>query len=276
MAVEKDAPPEGYEPPPEFKQMDEDPLFEISMTDSTELWLIQLPPNQFKPADFDGKEVKLKLHREGQLGSLVNASGKSFDIVSNGLHQSNATVFVAGSSGTRAVGKISRRISLVSFDADTQSHGKKRGGRSSLTNWSSSVLPGSSSRTVSHGNTSLTSSKQRSSQGISGTSFEGGEASQLPKQRRVDRSPSSDHPKASRRGSRSPGSLNASHRSSQGMSETSFEGGEPPESRKQRHVDMSPSSQDTKRSRGAGKNGIVSASGSVSEQKSGRKMKLEE
>lgn len=29
-------------------------------------------------------------------------AGKSFDIVSDGIHQSNATVFVAGSSGTRA------------------------------------------------------------------------------------------------------------------------------------------------------------------------------
>ncbi|KAF3790474.1 hypothetical protein EJ110_NYTH16499 [Nymphaea thermarum] len=273
--MEADASGDGYEPPPEFKQTNEDPLFGISETDSTELWLIQLPPNQFKPADFDGKEVKLKLRQDGRLGSMKNAAGKSFDIVSNGLHQSNATVFLAGSSSTRAVGKISRRVSLVSFEADAKSHGKTRAGGSSLLNWSSG---GSSNRLGSHGNTSLTSSIQRSSQGISGTSFEGGEASQLPKQRRVDRSPSSEHSKLTMKGSPSPGSLTASQRS-QGMSEASFEGGEPSESSKHRHVGRSPSSQDSKRSRDSGKSGtsdIKSASESVSRRSTRRKMKLEE
>lgn len=35
-----------YKPPPEFEEVDKDPLIELNLTDSTELWLVQWPINQ--------------------------------------------------------------------------------------------------------------------------------------------------------------------------------------------------------------------------------------
>lgn len=43
----------GYKPPPEFQEDARDPLVELNLTDSTELWLIQWPVNQ----------VRLLVHR---------------------------------------------------------------------------------------------------------------------------------------------------------------------------------------------------------------------
>lgn len=37
---------EGYKPPTEFREDSKDPLVELNLTDSTELWLIQWPVNQ--------------------------------------------------------------------------------------------------------------------------------------------------------------------------------------------------------------------------------------
>ena len=38
----------GYGPPPEFQEDVKDPLIELSLSDSTELWLIQWPINQVR------------------------------------------------------------------------------------------------------------------------------------------------------------------------------------------------------------------------------------
>lgn len=38
----------GYKPPPEFQEDARDPLVELNLTDSTELWLIQWPVNQVR------------------------------------------------------------------------------------------------------------------------------------------------------------------------------------------------------------------------------------
>ena len=38
----------GYKPPPEFQVDVKDPLIELSLSDSTELWLIQWPINQVR------------------------------------------------------------------------------------------------------------------------------------------------------------------------------------------------------------------------------------
>lgn len=35
-----------YTPPQEFEEVDKDPLIELNLTDSTELWLVQWPVNQ--------------------------------------------------------------------------------------------------------------------------------------------------------------------------------------------------------------------------------------
>nr|DAD37599.1 TPA_asm: hypothetical protein HUJ06_008240 [Nelumbo nucifera] len=41
-----DATEQLYRPPPEFEENTRDPLVDISLTDSTEFWLIQWPHNQ--------------------------------------------------------------------------------------------------------------------------------------------------------------------------------------------------------------------------------------
>ncbi|KAK9291766.1 hypothetical protein L1049_019716 [Liquidambar formosana] len=48
---------ESYKPPPEFQEDVKEPLVELSLTDSTELWLIQWPINH--PPDFDGQELSV-------------------------------------------------------------------------------------------------------------------------------------------------------------------------------------------------------------------------
>ncbi|GAB4841914.1 hypothetical protein Ancab_011870 [Ancistrocladus abbreviatus] len=100
-----------YRPPPEFQEDTRDPLVELNLTDSTELWLIQWPINQ--PPDFDGKEVTLNLDQEGELGSFEGPSGKDYKLVSISAQQPEATVFLSSSSGSKMVGQISRRVSIV-------------------------------------------------------------------------------------------------------------------------------------------------------------------
>ncbi|KAL8099981.1 mediator-associated protein 2 [Apium graveolens] len=111
----------GYEPSPEFQENVKDPLVELKLTDSSELWLIQWPLNQ--TPDFDGQEVTLKLHHDGHLGSFESSSGKSYDIVSFASQHPDATVFSSSTSKTEtdgksdmlAVGKIARRVSFVHY-----------------------------------------------------------------------------------------------------------------------------------------------------------------
>ncbi|KAF8403769.1 hypothetical protein HHK36_011874 [Tetracentron sinense] len=104
---------EGYKPPPEFEEDAKDPLVEISLMDSSELWLIQWPINQ--APDFNRQELSLKLHRDGQLGSFEGLSGKKYDVVSFAAQEPDATVFLSSGSKTKVVGKISRRVSLVHY-----------------------------------------------------------------------------------------------------------------------------------------------------------------
>lgn len=110
-----DSSEEGYKPGPDFEEDIKDPLADISLTDSTELWLIQWPINQLQPADFHGKELTLKLHRDGQLGSFESSSGKTYDMVSYAAQEPDATVFMASASDSKVVGKISRRVCLVRY-----------------------------------------------------------------------------------------------------------------------------------------------------------------
>ncbi|RWW43455.1 hypothetical protein BHE74_00050878, partial [Ensete ventricosum] len=140
-----------YKPGPDFEEDSRTPLVDISLTDSTELWLIQWPINQasafdliLQPADFNGKELTLKLNRDGKLGGFESASGKmysfvmelsrltskSYDFVSFAAHEPDATVFLPSVSETKvgklknhlltqtclsSVGKISRRVCLVHY-----------------------------------------------------------------------------------------------------------------------------------------------------------------
>eukprot|EP00262_Sarcandra_glabra_P019031 TRINITY_DN701_c0_g1_i1.p1 TRINITY_DN701_c0_g1~~TRINITY_DN701_c0_g1_i1.p1 ORF type:complete len:324 (-),score=42.33 TRINITY_DN701_c0_g1_i1:117-1088(-) len=106
---------QGYQPPPSFEEDTKDPLVEISLTDSTELWLIQWPHNQLQADDFTGKELSLKLRRDGCLGSFESSSGKSYDMVSFASQEPDASVFLASASESKVVGKISRRVCLVRY-----------------------------------------------------------------------------------------------------------------------------------------------------------------
>ncbi|XP_059656522.1 mediator-associated protein 2 [Cornus florida] len=103
----------AYSPPAGYQEDAKDPLVELNLSDSTEFWLIQWPINQ--PPDFDGQELTLKLHRDGQLGSFEGSSGKSYHMVSFAAHDPDATVFVSSKSEPKIAGKISRRVSLVHY-----------------------------------------------------------------------------------------------------------------------------------------------------------------
>lgn len=104
---------EGYMPPPEFVEDAKEALVDLDTSDSTELWLIQWPNDM--PVDFDGQELTLKLHRDGKLGTFEGSSGKEYDVVSYAAQKPDATVFMSSSSGSRIVGKVSRRVSLVHY-----------------------------------------------------------------------------------------------------------------------------------------------------------------
>ncbi|KAH7548496.1 hypothetical protein JRO89_XS14G0143000 [Xanthoceras sorbifolium] len=137
---------EGYKPTEEYEEELRDPLVDISLTDSTELWLIQWPYKQVcflfflfyfwlrfffffsvngckpflskylrKNPDFDGKELSLELHGSGRLGSFEDSSGKTYDVLSFDSQEPDATVFLTSASEPKIVGKISRRVSLVHY-----------------------------------------------------------------------------------------------------------------------------------------------------------------
>lgn len=104
-----------YKPGPDFDEDKRVPILPISSSHSTELWLIQWSINQLLPADFHGKELSLKLHRDGKLASFQNSSGKSYEVISFAAQVPDATVFFPSSSDSKVVGKISRRACLVHY-----------------------------------------------------------------------------------------------------------------------------------------------------------------
>jgi len=70
---------------------------------------------QLDISDFHGKELSLKLHKDGNLGNLESSSGKSYELVSYKAQQPDATVFQPSGSEIKPVGKISRRVCLVRY-----------------------------------------------------------------------------------------------------------------------------------------------------------------
>ncbi|BBG93801.1 hypothetical protein Prudu_001918 [Prunus dulcis] len=110
--MDADAKDEGYKLPPDFQENTKEALVDFTVTDSTELWLIDLPKDQ--NPDFNGVELSLKLHNDGTLGSFEAPSGKEYEVVSSAAEQ-KATVFVSSASGTKIAGKISRRVSFVHY-----------------------------------------------------------------------------------------------------------------------------------------------------------------
>ncbi|CAL4977009.1 unnamed protein product [Urochloa decumbens] len=147
-----------YEPGPAFEEVKEEAMLDISPTDSTEFWLIQWPKDQLDVSDFHGKELSLKLNKDGNLGSLESSSGKSYELVSFAAQQPDATVFQPSGSEIKPVGKISRRVCLVRYP-EPEEVAKPAFG--CLTP-SSKISAGSSRKTKSR---FTSASKNRSSQG---------------------------------------------------------------------------------------------------------------
>ncbi|KAM7257462.1 hypothetical protein ACFE04_013203 [Oxalis oulophora] len=103
----------GYKPPHDYIDFSKKSVVDIQMNDSTELWLIQWANNQ--QPDFDGQELILDLNKDGRLGGFEDSSGKAYDLVSFKSHEPDATVFLPSTSEAKAVGKISRRVSLIHY-----------------------------------------------------------------------------------------------------------------------------------------------------------------
>ncbi|XP_010243688.1 PREDICTED: mediator-associated protein 2 isoform X1 [Nelumbo nucifera] len=178
-----DATEQLYRPPPEFEENTRDPLVDISLTDSTEFWLIQWPHNQ--TPDFDGQEVTLKLHRDGRMGSFEGSSGKEYEVVSFASQEPDATVFLSSPSETQIVGKISRRVCLVHYPEPSElekpyNHPNRMMYRSGGTSTANTFATPSQStkQRASHYSSGISSIKERSS-----SRFESGEPSKRPKKR---------------------------------------------------------------------------------------------
>ncbi|OMO55627.1 hypothetical protein CCACVL1_27135 [Corchorus capsularis] len=103
----------GYMPPPEFGEDSSEKLVDLSLSDSTELFLIQWPIHH--SPEIDGKELTLQLGADGKLGSFVDSNGRAYELVSSSSQEPDATVIVSSASESKFVGKISRRVSLVHY-----------------------------------------------------------------------------------------------------------------------------------------------------------------
>lgn len=103
----------GYKPPPEFQDDARDPLIDLNLTDSTELWLIQWPKDH--SPDLDGQQVSLDLNGDGELGNFEVSPGKSYKVVSYAYQEPDATVFLSSGLESKIVGKVTRRVSLVHY-----------------------------------------------------------------------------------------------------------------------------------------------------------------
>ncbi|KAF5946941.1 hypothetical protein HYC85_017169 [Camellia sinensis] len=174
-------------PPPEFQEDVKDSVIDLSLTDSTELWLIQWPINQ--AVDFDGQELSLKLHHDGLLGSFEGSSGNY------NAEVPNATVFLSSAAESKIVGKISRRVSLVHYPEPSElekqntSHQKQMYQRSSGTSLTNSshrfATHTQSTRPRSSKSSGSNAASMRSSKYTSSLS-EVGEPSKPPKREHIE------------------------------------------------------------------------------------------
>ncbi|XVE66070.1 hypothetical protein DITRI_Ditri08aG0051900 [Diplodiscus trichospermus] len=103
----------SYMPPPEFEEDSWEQLVDISLSDSTELFLIQWPLHQHP--EINGKEFTIQLGPDGKLGSFTDSNGKTYDLVSGASKEPDGTVILSSESESKIVGKISRRVSLVHY-----------------------------------------------------------------------------------------------------------------------------------------------------------------
>jgi len=170
-----------YKPGPAFEEVKEEPMLDISPTDSTKFWLIQWPKDQLDVSDFHGKEFSLQLHKDGNLGNLESSSGKSYELVSYKAQQPDATIFQPSGSEIKPVGKISRRVCLVRYPEPEELVKPNFGGLTP----SSKISAGSSRKTKSR---FTSASKNRSSQGSARSiHWANGAQSRLPNTSRRER-----------------------------------------------------------------------------------------
>lgn len=103
-----------YKPPEDFQVNNLQSLVDFDdVTGSKELWLIQCPLSHFP--EIEGKELKIRLDKDGVLGGFEDLSGKEVELVSFASQDADATVILPSQQESKIVGKISRRISLVRF-----------------------------------------------------------------------------------------------------------------------------------------------------------------
>ncbi|XP_019193268.1 PREDICTED: mediator-associated protein 2-like [Ipomoea nil] len=151
----------GYKPPSDFVEDKRDPLVELKVTDSTELWLIQWPLNH--SSDFDG-QVSLKLDNDGHLGSFESSSGKSYDVFNLKAQDPVGTVFLSSASEAKAVGKISRHVSFIHYPEPSEFQKHNKMSLKEIAQRSSTMTKTSS---VFHPSSGTKSSKHKTSQSTS-------------------------------------------------------------------------------------------------------------
>ncbi|XVF02092.1 hypothetical protein REPUB_Repub04eG0146800 [Reevesia pubescens] len=103
----------SYRPPPKFKEDSSEQLVDLTLSDSTELFLIQWPLHQHP--EINGKEFTLQLGFDGKLGSFIDSIGKEYDLIGSASKDPDATVILSSASESKIVGKISQRVSLVHY-----------------------------------------------------------------------------------------------------------------------------------------------------------------
>nr|GMD35230.1 mediator-associated protein 2-like [Ipomoea batatas] len=172
----------GYKPPSDFVEDKRDPLVELKLTDSTELWLIQWPINH--SSDFDG-QVSLKLDNDGHLGSFESSSGKSYDVFNLKAQDPVGTVFLSSASEAKAVGKISRHVSFIHYPEPSEFQKNNKMSLKEIAQRSSTMTKTSATKSSRHKNsqsTSIYTTNAPSSQQKSSKS-KLGEPSKTPKKR---------------------------------------------------------------------------------------------
>ncbi|CAH8343810.1 unnamed protein product [Eruca vesicaria subsp. sativa] len=102
-----------YKPSEDFEVNNLQSLVDFDVTDSKELWLMQCPLSHFP--DIEGKELKVKLDKDGVFGGFEDLSGKEIELVSFASQDADATVILPSQQESKIVGEISRRVSLVRF-----------------------------------------------------------------------------------------------------------------------------------------------------------------
>ncbi|KAA3467974.1 mediator-associated protein 2-like [Gossypium australe] len=88
-----------YRPPPEFEENSSQQLVDLTVSGSTELFLIQWPVHQHP--EINDQVVTLQLGPEGKLGSFTDSTGKAYDFVSPASQGPDATVILSSETESK-------------------------------------------------------------------------------------------------------------------------------------------------------------------------------